>query len=91
MPENRGSIGITFLIAIVGGVLGGAIGSKTAVLIGAYVPTFFYISSTDLAGDDTSDGYFFTCLFGTLLPGFCGLFAGGIVLETVHGISPWPR
>jgi len=76
-----------YIIDLVGGVVGGLLGSKGTVLLGAYLPAFIYQMGLDVPSDAAGLGEsqggqgatrFFIALFASLVPGICGLIVGAI-------------
>jgi hypothetical protein len=85
-----------YIIALVGGAVGGLLGSKATVLLGAYLPVFIFQMGLNVPSDaaglgETQGGQgvtrFFIVLFASLVPGICGLIVGAIVLAVIHGID----
>lgn len=84
-----------YMIAITGGVVGGLLGSKTTVLLGAYLPVFIYQLGLDFPpdaaglGDSQSEQgatRFIIATFASLVPFVCGVMVGAIVLGVTHGV-----
>ncbi len=81
-------IPVEFYIAIVGGIAGALMGSKSYLFVGSYLPVFIYQLGLDSgsggSGNQESQGQrgvyrFVLAAVGSLLPGICGLISGGIV------------
>ena len=85
-----------YVIALVGGVVGGLLGSKAMVLVGAYLPVFVYQMGLDVPSDATGLGEsqserganrFLIAVFASLVPGICGFIVGVIIVGLLHGVD----
>ncbi|MBU0518830.1 hypothetical protein KJ564_07820 [bacterium] len=77
-----------WIIAIVGGAIGGLFGSLTAVIIGAYLPTFIFQLGLPDVSDEMGIGQSqggkgfsraFIALFASMIPSIPGIIVGVIV------------
>lgn len=85
-----------YVIAVVGGLIGGVFGAKATVLLGAYLPVVIYQMGLDIPSDAAGLGdsqgekgatRFLVAAMASLVPGIVGLICGAIVLGVVHGID----
>ena len=82
-----------YYIGLVGGAIGGFLGSTTTLLLGAYLPVFIYQMGLDVPPDTLGFGKskgeqgitrFLTVFLTSLVPSFCGLIIGWIILSLVY-------
>lgn len=85
-----------FVIAVIGGLIGGVLGSKAMVFLGAYLPVFIYQMGLDIPSDAAGLGdsqgekgatRFFIAALSSAVPGIVGWLLGGVVLGFLHGIG----
>jgi hypothetical protein len=85
-----------YVIALIGGVVGGLLGAKISVFFGAYLPVLIYQLGLDIPSDAAGLGHsqgeqgatrFLIALLASLVPGMCGLVVGILILQVVYGID----